>query len=539
MSTFSRHPARRRTNRPESMFARKNRGISLSVLFLVVTLLYSQLDRTHAARTKQRRTSSQQTPLSNDPDDYYGILGVKKTAKPKDIKSAYRKLALQYHPDKVDGDAAAKEAAEKIFVQVSEAYAVLSDDEKRTVYDKYGKRGLEALERGIDPEQAGFGAGGFPGGGFPGGGFQGGGFPGGGGGQYTFRFNSGGPGGAHGSQFDPFTMFEEMFGSTAGARKAGGGGGGFPFGAGGGGPAGFGGRPGGAPKPPAQELFPKNGKVAKLGSPKFPDKTSKYLWLVIFYDNVSRSCMDAKPQVELLADKVKGTFKVGALDCGLNEREANFCAQKGVSVDDLPVFGFVVDGQLQIYEDGNRVPSAKSLHEFAMEHMPTALVHNINNVPQLEERLLDSIITITTTTSSSARRTSGGKVHGGVFLLTDKYETSALFYSLAYKYRGTFVFGESRAKNLNLAKVFKVKKYPLLLAFLPKGIAPKRMTVTSFSEKYDMVQYTGSELSSDAISTWLDQVEEAITSSLKSSTWGSSGTHSEAQESRRRAEYGF
>jgi len=512
------------------MFARKNTGISLSVLLLVVTLLCSQLDQTHAARTQQRRTSSQQTPRSDNPDDYYGILGVKKTAKPKDIKSAYRKLALQYHPDKVDGDAAAKEAAEKKFVQVSEAYAVLSDDEKRNVYDKYGKRGLEALERGIDPEQAGFGAG--PGaGGFPGGGFPGGGFPGGGGGgQYTFRFNAGGPGGAHGSQFDPFTMFEEMFGSSAGARGAGGGGS-FPFGAGGGG---FGGRPGDAPKPPVQELFPKNGKVAKLGSPKFPDKTSKYLWLVIFYNNMSRSCMDAKPQVELLADKVKGTFKVGALDCGLNEREANFCAQKGVSVDDLPVFGFVVNGQLQLYEDGNRVPSAKSLHEFSMEHMPTALVHNINNVPQLEERLLDSI-----GTTSSAGRTTGGKARGGVFLLTEKYETSALFYSLAYKYRGTFVFGESRAKNLNLAKVFKVKKYPLLLAFIPKGIPMKGMTASPYSEKYDMVQYNGSELSSDAISTWLDQVEQAITSRRKPSAWGSSSTHTKAQESRRRAEYGF
>jgi len=139
--------------------------------------------------------------------DYYKILGVKKSAKPKEIKSAYRKLALKYHPDKVEGEKE-KEEAEKVFVKVSEAYSVLSDDEKRSVYDKYGKNGLDALERGQNPEEAGFG-GGFPGGG--GGGF-GGGFPGGGGGgggsQHTFHFGGGGGrrGGAGG--FDPFSMFE-------------------------------------------------------------------------------------------------------------------------------------------------------------------------------------------------------------------------------------------------------------------------------------------------------------------------------------------
>eukprot|EP00957_Ditylum_brightwellii_P187209 14257865-Ditylum_brightwellii.AAC.1 len=76
--------------------------------------------------------------------------------------------------------------AEKRFREVSEAYAILSDEEKRKVYDKYGKNGLDALEKGIDPEQAGFGGGGGFGGGFPGG------FPGGGGGNVKFNFGGGG-----------------------------------------------------------------------------------------------------------------------------------------------------------------------------------------------------------------------------------------------------------------------------------------------------------------------------------------------------------
>ncbi|WP_024790152.1 molecular chaperone DnaJ [Lebetimonas sp. JH292] len=71
--------------------------------------------------------------------DYYEILGVSRTATAIEIKKAYRKLAMKYHPDKNPGD---KEAEEK-FKQINEAYQILSDDEKRAVYDRYGKEGLE------------------------------------------------------------------------------------------------------------------------------------------------------------------------------------------------------------------------------------------------------------------------------------------------------------------------------------------------------------------------------------------------------------
>lgn len=68
-------------------------------------------------------------------EDYYKILGLEKNAGLEDIKKAYRKLALKYHPDRNPSD---KKKAEEQFKKISEAYAVLSDDEKRRQYDQFG-----------------------------------------------------------------------------------------------------------------------------------------------------------------------------------------------------------------------------------------------------------------------------------------------------------------------------------------------------------------------------------------------------------------
>ncbi len=70
--------------------------------------------------------------------DYYKILGLKKVASKSEIKKAYRNLAMKYHPDKTKGN----KASEEKFKEVSEAYAVLSDDKKRKQYDKFGAEGF-------------------------------------------------------------------------------------------------------------------------------------------------------------------------------------------------------------------------------------------------------------------------------------------------------------------------------------------------------------------------------------------------------------
>ena len=97
--------------------------------------------------------------MAENKRDYYEVLGVKKDASADEIKKAYRKMAMKYHPDRNPGD---KEAEEK-FKEVGEAYEVLSDADKKARYDQYGFAG-------VDPN-FGAGAGGYGGAGF--GGFDG------------------------------------------------------------------------------------------------------------------------------------------------------------------------------------------------------------------------------------------------------------------------------------------------------------------------------------------------------------------------------
>ena len=115
--------------------------------------------------------------------DYYKVLGVQKNASSADIKKAYRKLAMKYHPDHAKGDGASEEK----FKKISEAYAVLSDPEKRKQYDTFGSAGFqqrfsqEDIFRNFDFSDI-----------FKEFGFSGGGSPTGGGG-FRFSFGGGSP----------------------------------------------------------------------------------------------------------------------------------------------------------------------------------------------------------------------------------------------------------------------------------------------------------------------------------------------------------
>ena len=127
--------------------------------------------------------------------DYYELLGVARDVSGSDLKKAYRKLAVKYHPDKNPGD----DAAEAKFKEISEAYDILKDEEKRAAYDRYGHAAFK---------QGGMGR---AGGGAGGGGFSG---------HDPFdifreAFGAGGGGGGGG-------IFEEFFGGGGGGRSGGG-----------------------------------------------------------------------------------------------------------------------------------------------------------------------------------------------------------------------------------------------------------------------------------------------------------------------------
>ncbi len=138
--------------------------------------------------------------VATQPRELYEILGLKKTATDAEIKSAYRKLALQYHPDR-NKEAGATEK----FKEVNSAYEVLSNPEKRKMYDQYG-------HAGVNGPAGGPGAGGFNPFGGAGGPFS-----------YTYT-NQGGQGQGFedifGGGSNPFDIFESFFGGASPFRRA-------------------------------------------------------------------------------------------------------------------------------------------------------------------------------------------------------------------------------------------------------------------------------------------------------------------------------
>lgn len=120
--------------------------------------------------------------------DYYQLLGVSKTSTPEEIKAAYRKKALEWHPDRNKSPGAADK-----FKEVNKAYEVLSDAKKKEMYDQFGHEAFERSGGGSNPGYGGYGQGQGP--------FT-----------YTYTSNGGNPFEGFEGFSDPFEIFEQFFG---------------------------------------------------------------------------------------------------------------------------------------------------------------------------------------------------------------------------------------------------------------------------------------------------------------------------------------
>lgn len=230
--------------------------------------------------------------------DFYRILGVKRNANDQEIKRAYRKLALKYHPDRVSDDE--KDEAQQKFQDVAAAYETLSDPEKRKIYDQVGETdGTGAGQPQPDTFQTGPG------------------------GTRTFHFSSGG-----GS--NPFDMFTKMFSGGFGGGPGGGFGG---FGGGFGDFDQFGGfrqqgRHGAGPQR-QHDLFPDSpdSEVIKITRANFRETVAKkargnHIWLLAFYSPSCPHCSSVAPTITKLASTLKGAVSVGVLNC---QAEGQLC----------------------------------------------------------------------------------------------------------------------------------------------------------------------------------------------------------------------
>ncbi|KAK9909480.1 hypothetical protein WJX75_002926 [Coccomyxa subellipsoidea] len=371
----------------------------------------------------------------------YDALGVPPDSDENVIKKAYRKAALRWHPDRNPGEK--KEKAEKKFKEIAAAYEVLSDPEKRAVYDQHGEAGLsgEGGPGGPGGQNMHFQFQGDPmdifkaffGGGDPFGGGGGGGGPFGGGGGQRRRGGGGGfPGGGMGGGF-----------------PGGGMGGGFPGGGGGGGQRGGGGRgAGGGPG-----LYDGDTSVIALNQGSFPAGAGEgFVWLLEFYAPWCGHCRNLAPKWSKLAVALKNIVKVSAINC--DEEEA-LCAQH--KIQGFPTIKAFVNGRMIDY-NGDR--SAQHLKDWAISLIPNKVA--VLGSPDKLEAFLGRCGGGKEAGKGKKAGKDGASWGGCVLLFSDKKQTSPLYKSLSSQYAGKLAFGEVRGLGEMAAK-FGVEAAPTLL----------------------------------------------------------------------------
>jgi curved DNA-binding protein CbpA len=247
--------------------------LTLIIIMLIITLL-NQI----SSRKKQQEKK----------EDYYKTLGLKRDASAKDIKKAFKKLSLKYHPDKNKDKS---EWAKNKFIEVANAYETLSDPKKKEVYDNYGEEGLKDH---ISRENSGQNNGGF------------GGFGGGFGGDFEdiFRNFHGGGGGHHHGGFHQQEEEEE------------------------------------------KDLFPNTDVITLTMNTISKLYRRREIWFVLFY---KPNNSDLEKNIELLknlAEKTYGIFKIGAISC---KRDEEICEEFNINKTPLILYFPEGTGSEEVY----------------------------------------------------------------------------------------------------------------------------------------------------------------------------------------------
>ena len=356
-------------------------------------------------------------------EDYYKLLGVKRTASKAEIKKAFKKLSLKYHPDKNKDN---PKKAKEMFIKIANAYEVLSNDEKRKIYDQYGEEGIKANEQG--------GGSNFN---FDNMGFeeifsQ---FFGGGGGGAKFEFNfGGGHGGKKKQSSSGFGGFGSIFDTIFGGGGDNGGFGGFQ-----------GGQYGGGQKKQKNGMKDQNYfKNTKVQTLKMKSLTLLYsrknIWFVYFYRKGDQNYEKYVNTMIEFAEKTEGLFNAGAVNCIKDEE---ICEE--FEVAETPSIIFFSENE----KDYNRYEGKvdfNSLFNYATKRMS----YYVNEITK--EKLSDFF------------SKKNDKYH--VILFTSKESTPSLYKALSKYFINKLIFGEVHQNQKELVRLFKIKEFPTLMVVL-------------------------------------------------------------------------
>ena len=335
-------------------------------------------------------------------EDYYKLLGVKRTASKAEIKKAFKKLSLKYHPDKNKDN---PKKAKEMFIKIANAYEVLSNDEKRKIYDQYGEEGIKANEQGggqgahFNFDNMGF--------------------------EEIFKtfFGGGGGGNRRQSKSSNFGGFGSIFDDL--------------FGGGGGG----GGRQRKAQSGMKDQNYFKNTKVQSL---KMKSLTLLYnrknIWFVYFYRKGDQNYEKYVNTMIEFADKTDGLFNAGAVNC---IKEEEICEEFEVS--NTPSIFFFSENEKDYNKYDGKVDFT-SLFNYATKRMS----YYVNEITK--EKLSDYFIK------------KPDKYH--VILFTSKESTPSLYKALSKFFINKLIFGEVHKSQTELVELFKIKEFPTLMVML-------------------------------------------------------------------------